>query len=104
MVVVEAGDSEGALQALRSLIATYPTDARATLALFTIGKVERQRGRHAAAARAFEQCGAALNGDAFAEAAASWQAAGNGGRARAAAQRYLQMFPKGVHAETMRGL
>jgi hypothetical protein len=99
-----AGVYEGALRALRALIQAHPTDGRATLALFTIGKVERKRGHHAAAARAFEQCGPALEGDAIAEAAASWQAAGKSARARAAARRYLQTYPKGVHAEAMRGL
>lgn len=99
-----AGNLDAALSALHALIAAYPTDARATLALFTIGKVERQRGNHARAAQAFEQCGAALNGDAIAEAASSWQAAGQGAAASAAAKRYLQTYPEGVHAASMRSL
>ncbi len=99
-----SGNSEAALRALRSLIAAYPTDGRVTLALFTMGQVEQKRGRFAAAARAFEQCGSALKGDAIAAAAGAWQAAGQSARANAAARRYLQTFPKGVHSESMRQL
>ncbi len=99
-----SGDLEGALTALRQLLRDHPQDGRATLALFTIGKVERQRGNHANAGRAFDQCGAALKGDAFAEAAMSWQAAGQSSRAAASARRYLATYPRGVHADTMRKL
>jgi transmembrane sensor len=99
-----AGRLDEAVSALSSLLRDHPRDARATLALFTIGRVERQRGRHADAARAFEQCGNALGGDAVAEAAASWQQAGQGAQARAAAERYLQLFPSGVHAPRMRAM
>ena len=56
------------------------------------------------AAAIFEQCGGALRGDAYAEAAAAWAAAGTSGRAQAAAKRYLQAYPDGVHAERMRAL
>jgi hypothetical protein len=98
------GRLDDAVAALQSLLRDHPRDARTTLALFTLGRVERQRARHADAARAFEQCGAALGGDAIAEAAASWQQAGQGAQARAAAQRYLQLFPAGVHAPRMRAM
>jgi hypothetical protein len=99
-----SGRFEEAISALRTLIAEHPRDRRVTHALFSIGQIERQRGRHAAAAQAFEQCGNALQGDAIAEAATAWSAAGRGDRARAAALRYLAAFPEGVHAERMRAL
>ena len=99
-----AGRYDAAIASLRTLIAEHPRDRRVTHALFTIGQIERQRGRHDAAAQAFEQCGNALQGDAIAEAARSWSAAGRGDRARAAAQRYLAAFPEGVHADRMRTL
>ena len=86
------------------LIAAHPTDARVTVATFTLGRVERARGNHDAAARAFESCGDALRGDAIAEAASSWLAAGQGDRASAAARRYLVAHPSGVHAEQMKKL
>ena len=99
-----AGRLGDAASALRALIAQHPRDRRVTHALFTLGGIERQRGRHAAAARAFQRGGNALQGDAIAEAATSWTAAGNHARARAAASRYLQKFPEGVHARQMRSL
>jgi len=99
-----AGQLGEAARALRSLLAQYPRDGRALLALFTLGQVERQLGHHAAAASAFERCGAALQGDAIAEAAVSWAAAGQSGRARAAAERYLRQFPSGLHAKRLQAL
>ena len=99
-----AGNLDAAAAALRKLIAEHPRDRRVTIALFTLGRVERQRGNHAAAAQAFEQCGTGLRGDALAEAASAWYAAGDGARGRAAAERYLRDFPSGVHHSRMRAL
>lgn len=99
-----AGRFDEAIAALHRLIKDHPRDRRVMHALFSIGQIERQRGRHQAAAEAFERCGSALQGDAIAEAAGSWSAAGRADRARAAAQRYLAAFPEGVHAERMRAL
>ncbi|HHH30441.1 MAG TPA: hypothetical protein ENK57_19160 [Polyangiaceae bacterium] len=99
-----AGRLDEAARRLRQLIASHPRDPRVTLAMFTLGRVERARGQHEAAARAFESCGDALRGDAIAEAATSWLAAGRSDRASAAAQRYLASHPAGVHAEQMKKL
>ncbi len=99
-----AGRPSEAARALRSLLEQYPRDGRALLALFTLGQLERQLGHHAAAASAFERCGVALQGDAIAEAAVSWAAAGQSGRARAAAERYLRQFPSGLHAKRLQAL
>ncbi len=99
-----SGSLDEAARLLRRLVATHPRDPRVTLALFSLGRVERRRGHHQAAAQAFEQCGAGLRGDAMAEAAASWIAAGQPSKARAAAQRYVTTYPEGVHAAQMRAL
>lgn len=99
-----AGRLDEAARRLRQLVATHPRDARVTVATFTLGRVERARGNHEAAARAFESCGDALRGDAIAEAASSWLAAGKSDRASAAAHRYLATHPAGVHAEQMKKL
>ena len=99
-----SGRLDEAAHALNELIQRHPGDQRVVLALFTLGKVERQRGNHGAAARAFERCGLALKGDALAEAASEWMAAGQAERAHAAARRYLEAFPDGVHAASMKAL
>jgi transmembrane sensor len=95
-----------AATALRTMIATYPSDGRIASALFTLGRVERMRGKHAAAAEAFARCHSAaphgaLAEDALAEEAVSWKSAGNAAKARAAAQRYLKAHPSGPHAARM---
>jgi hypothetical protein len=104
-----AGDAATAADALDRLVAAYPKDPRAVSATFQLGKVERSRGRHAAAARAFERCvrrspSGALAEDARAEAAVSWDAAGDTTKARAAARTYLDRYPSGTHAGRMRRL
>ncbi len=99
-----SGDHTTASTALTQLLSEYPNDRRATLARFNLAQVRRAQGQHVAAARLFEQCGRALRGDAMAEAAGSWQQAGRSGHAQAAAKRYLDAFPGGVHAESMRKL
>lgn len=96
-----AGSPERALGLLRELVQRHPRDGRVTMALFTIGRLEAQRGRHADAARAFESCGAAMNGEALAEAALARTAAGQAGQARALADRYLARFPRGPRAAEM---
>ena len=75
-------------------------------ALFTLGRVERSRGRHAAAAEAFARCykvapHGSLAEDAVAEEAASWKSAGDNARAKMAAKRYLDLHPAGAHAARM---
>jgi hypothetical protein len=97
-------DHAAAAAALRQLIRHHPRDRRITLAQFNLARVLRAQGAHTAAARTFEQCGRALRGDAIAEAAFSWQQAGDRARAQAAATRYLDAFANGVHALSMRQL
>ncbi|MEM6296992.1 MAG: FecR family protein [Myxococcota bacterium] len=100
------GQLSDAATALRQLVRHHRKDARAYSAWFQLGKVERSRGKHAAAAAAFEACAkrspsGALSEDARAEAAASWKAADNRARAHAAAQAYLRRHPDGTHAARM---
>ena len=71
------------------------------MGLFTIGRLERRRGHAADAARAFEACGGALSGEATAEAALAWVAAGDRARAELLAGRYLAARPRGPRAEEM---
>lgn len=95
-----------AASALRTMIASYPGDPRVASALFTLGRVERMRGKHAAAADAFARCyksapHGALAEDALAEEAVSWKSAGDAAKAKSAAQRYLKQHPSGPHAARM---
>lgn len=78
-------------------------------AQFTLGKVERARGKHASAATLFEQCAKrapsrSMREDGMAEAALSWRAAGNSVRAKTIARTYLQTYPKGMYVSEMNGL
>jgi tetratricopeptide (TPR) repeat protein len=101
------GRSDEAAQALRTLLAKYPNSAQARNAWFTLARVERGRGRHAAAAQAFARCaafGGTLAGEAAAEEAASWLSAGRKDQARGAAERYLRHYPSGAHAAKMRAI
>jgi transmembrane sensor len=91
-----------AATALRTMIVAYPSDPRIASALFTLGRVERARGRHGAAAESFARCHkiaphGALAEDALVEEAVSWKAAGDPARARVAAQKYLKAHPGGAH-------
>ncbi len=103
------GDLPRAAAALAELVRHYSSDPRAYSAYFQLGKVERARGRHAAAASAFAKCWkrapqGALAEDARAEAAVSWHAAGRDDRAREAAEGYLARHPSGTHHSRMRSL
>lgn len=102
-----AGRLADAAAALSELVRRHPRDPRAYASYFALGKVERSRGHHAAAASAFSACfkrapSGALSEDARAEAAASWGAAGQRVRAGKAASGYLDLFPEGAHAARMR--
>lgn len=95
-----------AATALRTMIAGYPGDPRVASAWFTLGRVERARGKHAAAADAFARCHkvaphGSLAEDALAEEAVSWRSAGDAARAKAAAQRYVKLHPGGAHVARM---
>ncbi len=104
-----AGNNGEAATALRKLIAVYPKDGRVPGALFTLGRVERSRGRDDESARAFERCVAAapkgpLAGEALAEAAVSWSNGGARAAAMTDAAKYLSRYPDGPSAARMRAL
>lgn len=96
------GDLAAAAAALREIVDHHREDPRAYGSAFQLGKVERSRGRHAAAARAFASAAkrspsGALSEDARAEAAISWFDAGDHDAARRAGEDYLARHPAGTH-------
>ncbi|HEY6559403.1 MAG TPA: FecR domain-containing protein [Polyangiaceae bacterium] len=103
------GQTGQAAADLRQIVQRYPRDPRVSSAWFTLGRVERSQGNHAAAARSFAACAAAAPGgtlaaEALAEAAAAWLSAGQKPQAARAAAQYLKRFPRGSHAERMRAI
>jgi TolA-binding protein len=102
-----SGRSDEAARALRTLLSKYPRSPQTRNALFTLARVERSRNNHVAAAQAFARCsafGGTLAGEAAAEEAASWLAAGRKDNAKRAAERYLRHYPTGAHAAKMRAI
>ncbi len=96
------GDRAAAAAALDAIVREHGDDPHAYGAAFQLGKIERARGRHRAAAAAFlaatrKSPGGALSEDARAEAALELFEAGDLERARAAAADYLAHHPGGVH-------
>lgn len=97
------GDLEAAAAALREVVTQHRDDPRAYATGFSLAKVERARGRHAAAARAFAAVArrsprGALTEDARAEAAIAYFDAGEHDAAREAGDDYLARHPGGTHA------
>lgn len=102
-----AGRLDDAVRALNQVLAQLGDDPRAATAYFTLGRVERGRHRHAAAAAAFEAAhqrdpDAVLAEDALAEATVSWSVAGRLERARSTGARYLARYPTGQYVERVR--
>ncbi len=100
------GDFDEAATLLRRIVSSGGGDAILASAQFMLGRVERARKRPRIAARAYTKCysispNGALAEDARAEEAASWAAAKDHDRARAAANAYLQKYPRGIHAARM---
>jgi TolA-binding protein len=99
-----SGDLAASASALHQLV---EGEAKAPpVAWMTLGRVERRRGNHEAAAKAFESywkhhAGRPLAEDALHQAFMSRRAAGQSGEARRIAEIYLQAFPAGLHAAQM---
>ncbi len=96
-----AGNTTEALRLLNLLAARYPRDGRRALAVFTVGRLEAQRGNHARAAAAFESLGSSFGGEALAEAALSYSAAGQSAKAKTLATQYTSQFPEGPRARQL---
>jgi hypothetical protein len=101
-----SGRFDAAVDALESMLRFHPRDPRIPVVLFTLGKVERSRGRHSDAAHAFESCWkkrkhGPLAGDALGSAALEFQRAGTHMRAAELARLYIAKFPAGLHAAEM---
>jgi hypothetical protein len=97
----DRGDLTRAARLLRQIIAVADPPRRVS-AYFTLATIERERGRHDAAARAFQRCWEqAPDGPLAEDALASWALAlarsGSGARAREIAQRYRERYPRGIH-------
>jgi transmembrane sensor len=101
------GQPEQAVKPLRAIFERYPSDARAPLAAFALGRVlldDLHRPAEAAAAFARVRVLApegALAPDALAREASAWEAAGQLARAQKLAEQYLALHPRGRHAAAM---
>ncbi len=101
------GDNDLAAKLLHKLVTLYPGDGRVVSVLYTLGKVESQRGRYVDAARAFHKCWRSsprgtLAEDAHFQEAISLDRIGHLREANKAAKRYLDKFPDGPYADRMR--
>ncbi|MBX7084289.1 MAG: FecR family protein, partial [Nannocystaceae bacterium] len=96
------GDRAAAAEALRAVLRDFGDDPRAYGSAFQLGKLERARGRHRAAAQAFLTAArksplGALTEDARADAAIELSEAGDAAAAREAGEDYLAQYPSGAH-------
>jgi len=103
------GRYDEAAEVLRLALRQSPGQARVPAVQFTLARVEQARGQHARAAEAFLRCfslepDGSIAEDALAEAAFSFQRAGDEARATETAKQALATFPAGVHAARLRGL
>jgi transmembrane sensor len=97
-----------AVAPLRKLCDVYPSDKRAPVAAFTLGRVLLDDlGRAAEAAAVFEKArvlwpSGPLAEDALAREIEAWKRAGNAERVRALTDQYLREYPAGRHAAALR--
>jgi transmembrane sensor len=107
-VARRSGHPAEAVEPLRRALREHPSDRRATVAAFTLGRVEAdQLGRPERAAQAFRRClelgpPAALREDAMARLAEAHARAGQYDQARVAAEEYLRHYPEGSRAPALR--
>jgi len=107
-VARRAGHPEEAMAVYTRLVSRAPADVRAPVAAFSLGRLQLA-GAPADAADSFafvrgHDAGAALREDATALEARARARAGQGARARALAREYLERFPAGRRAGSMREL
>jgi TolA-binding protein len=99
-----AGDAAAAARAYEDLLRLHPSDARAGLAAFELGRLRMDRlGDRAGAIAALEravalQVGSTFREDALARLVSAYAAQGNFKACERARDRYLASYPGGVHA------
>lgn len=104
----QGGDARGAATAYDSLLRHYPSDARAGLAAFELGRLKMDQlgdlpGAVAALGRAVTLApGPGFREDALARLVRAHDALGNSQGCAAAQKQYLGSYPNGVHAAAVR--
>ncbi|MBN2714329.1 MAG: tetratricopeptide repeat protein [Deltaproteobacteria bacterium] len=102
------GNPQRAVPYLNRVVREFPGDTRRPAAAFTLGKVLlNELGRPAAAASMFAiaaQKSSPLAEEAIAREAEAWYRAGNFTKSRMAARKYLEYYPNGARAESVRAL
>jgi transmembrane sensor len=99
-----AGDAAGAAAAYEELLRTHPSDARASLSAFELGRLRMDRlGDSAGAISALERAlslnvGPTFREDALARLVSIYAGQGNFVACAKARDRYLSSYPAGVHA------
>jgi tetratricopeptide (TPR) repeat protein len=102
-----AGDVQGAARAYEQLLTLHPTDGRAGLAAFELGRLKMDRlgdvqGAIAALQKAVMMApGAGFREDAMARLVDAYAKAGALERCRSAQAAYLKSYPGGVHASAI---
>jgi tetratricopeptide (TPR) repeat protein len=106
-VARRAGRMREAADAYAALLARYPSDARAGLSAFELGRIRMDalgdpEGAIAALAHAADAgTGTSFHEDALARIALAYDALGRNGACREARDRYLAEYPHGVHAHAL---
>lgn len=102
------GHTDRAVPLLRRLVSQFPSDSRASLAAFTLGRVlldDLDQPHEAATAFATAyRYGGPLGEDALAREVEAWSRAGDGAAAKDAGARYLVAYPNGRRAAQVRRL
>jgi tetratricopeptide (TPR) repeat protein len=102
-----AGDAAGAARAYEQLLTSHPTDGRAGLAAFELGRLRMDRlGDVPGAITALQKAvmmapGSGFREDAMARLVQAYAAAGATERCRSAQAAYLKSYPGGVHASAV---
>jgi TolA-binding protein len=102
-----AGDAGAAARAYEELLRLHPSDPRASLSAFELGRLRMDRlGDQAGAISAFERAlasslGPSFREDALARLVSAYAAQGNFAACGRARDRYLASYPAGVHASAV---
>jgi transmembrane sensor len=105
-----SGNAAQAVPHLQAVVQRFPSNPRAPVAAFTLGRVYLDNlNEPAQAAAAFRRTRSSwprgpLAQDAWAREVAAWRRAGHTDEAARTARQYLERHPQGPHAETMKRL